>query len=57
MVKHLALDPAGVLDPQTGKFDESKSVVEDPDKLRVFDDSNPIPAQAVKPGSVVELHK
>ena len=57
MVKHLGLDPAGVLDPQTGKFDESKSVVEDPDKLRVFDDANPIPGHAVKPGTVIELHK
>jgi uncharacterized protein len=53
MVKHLRLDSAGVLDPTTGKFDETKSVVETPEQMRVFDEANPIPAHALKPGSMV----
>jgi len=55
MVKHLGLDPAGVLDPETGKFDESKTVVEKPDEMRVFDEEHPLPQHALKPGSLVEL--
>lgn len=55
MVEHLGLDPEGVLDPQTGEFDETKSVVEDAEKMRVFDEAMVIPACAVKPGTVVEL--
>lgn len=55
MVKHLGLDSSGVLDPQSGKFDESKSVVETPDKMRVFDDANPLPDHALKPGSLVQF--
>jgi hypothetical protein len=53
MIKHLGLDPTGVLDPQSGQFDESKSVVETPDEMRVFDETNPIPMHALKPGSIV----
>jgi hypothetical protein len=53
MVKHLGLDATGVLDPKTGIFDESESVVETPEQMRVFDESNPIPGHALKPGSMV----
>jgi len=55
MVKHLGLDPNGVLDPQTGKFDESKTVVEKPEQMRVFDDEHPLPEHALKPGTLVDL--
>jgi hypothetical protein len=55
MARHLGLDPTGVLDPQTGQFDESKSVVEKPEQMRVFDEANPIPTQALKPGSLVSF--
>jgi len=53
MVKHLGLDPKGVLDPKTGAFDESKTAVETPDTMRVFDQANPLPKHALKPGSPV----
>ncbi len=55
MVKHLKLDPAGVLDPQTGVFDESHNTIEKPEQMRVFDASFPLPQQALKPGSLVEF--
>jgi hypothetical protein len=53
MVKHLGLDPEGVLDPKTGVFDESKTVLEKPDQMRVFDQAHPLPDHALKPGSPV----
>lgn len=55
MVKHLGLDPTGVVVPATGKFDESKSVVETPEQMRVFDEAHPIPAHALAPGSIIEF--
>jgi hypothetical protein len=53
MAKHLGLDPEGVLDPKSGIFDESKTVVESPDEMHVFDKTNPLPKHALKPGSMV----
>ena len=53
MVKHLGLDPDGVLDPETGVFDEGKTVLERPAEMRVFDQANPLPKDALKPGSLV----
>jgi len=53
MVKHLGLDPKGVLNPKTDVFDESKTVLEKPDQMRVFDQANPLPEHALKPGSPV----
>jgi poly(3-hydroxybutyrate) depolymerase len=56
LVKHLGLDSTGVLDPATGKFNETKSIVETPEQMRVFDEANPLPANAVKPGTRVEFY-
>ena len=53
MVKHLGLDPQGVQDQKTGTFDESKTVLETPARMRVFDEENPLPKHALKPGSRV----
>lgn len=53
MVKHLGLDARGVFDPQTEVFDESKTVIETPEQMRVFDESHPLPKHALKPGSRV----
>lgn len=53
MVEHLGLDTTGVLDPQTGNFDESKNSVETPEQMRVFSDSHPLPKHALQPGSLV----
>jgi hypothetical protein len=53
MVKHLKLDSEGVLDKKTELYDESKTVLETPEQMRVFDDSRPLPKHALKPGSRV----
>ncbi|MEO2023470.1 MAG: acetylxylan esterase [Pirellulaceae bacterium] len=53
MVKHLGLDAKGVQDKATGVFDESKTVLEKPALMRVFDDQHPLPSHALKPGSMV----
>ena len=55
MVKHLGLDSGGVLDSKTGVFDESKTVLERPAAMRVFDKAHPLPKHALKPGSLVEF--
>lgn len=53
MVKHMGLDATGVLDKSTGAFDESKTFLEKPELMRVFDDQHPLPSHALKPGSMV----
>jgi len=53
MVQHLGLDPAGVMDPGTGVFDESGTTLERPEQMRVFDEDHPIPQHALEPGSSV----
>ena len=53
MVKHLGLDPKGVLDSKTGDYDESKTVLEKPDRMRVFGKENRLPPHALKPGASV----
>lgn len=55
MVKHLKLNAEGVLDPETGVFDESANTIEPVDDMRVFDDSFPLPEHALKPGAIVEF--
>ncbi len=53
MVKNLGLDAKSVLDPNTELFDESKTVLETPEQMRVFDQPGALPEQALKPGSSV----
>jgi hypothetical protein len=55
LVMHLGLDPGGVRDANNGPFDESKTVVETPETMRVFDDSHPLPQHALQPGSLVKF--
>ena len=55
LVKHLGLDAKGILDPQTGKFDESKTVLESVAQMQVFNMNHPQPAHALKPGSQVVM--
>jgi hypothetical protein len=55
MVKHLALDPTGVFDAESETYDESKTVLETPEQMRVFDDSFPLPEHALEPDSIVEF--
>ena len=53
MVKHMGLDAKGILDKATGVFDESKTVLEKPALMRVFDAEHPLPSHALKPGAKV----
>ena len=55
MVSHLGLDPAGVLDSKTGKFDEGATTLETPEQMRVFDGEHPLPDHALKPGAMVPI--
>ena len=55
MVKHLGLDSRGILNKSTGVFDETKTTLETPDQMRVFDKDHPLPVDALKPGSVVSF--
>lgn len=55
MVKHLGLNNRQVLDASSGRFDESKTVIEKPAEMRVFDDKHPLPSKALKPGSRVAM--
>ena len=55
MVKHLKLDSTGILNAETGEFDESKNVIESVETMRVFDEQHPMPTSALKPGSIVEF--
>ena len=43
----------GVYDATTELFDESKTVIETPEEMRVFDASHPLPEHALEPGSTV----
>lgn len=55
MAKHLGLEAKGVYDTAGDIFDESPTVIETPEQMRVFDDKHPVPAQALKPGMPVEF--
>ena len=55
MAKHLKLNVSGVRDPETGVFDESKTVLETPEQMRVFDASFPLPNHALAPGEKVSM--
>ena len=55
MVKHLGLDSKGIVDPKTGVFDEGRTVIESPEKMRVFGEAHPLPKHALKPGSAVSF--
>jgi len=56
LVKHLGLDAKGIVDPKTGKFDESKTVMETVAQMQVFNDKRPQPIHALKPGASVAIH-
>ena len=55
MVKHLKLDSEGVLDTKTGVYDETGNVIEEVDLMRTFDNDNPLPKHALKPGSLIQF--
>lgn len=55
MIKHLGLDASGVLDKNTGKFDESKNTVEKVATMRTFNTLADMPQHALKPGAMISL--
>ena len=55
MVKHLRLNPKGVFNATTELFDESNTVIETPEQMRVFDETNPLPKHALAPNAKVSL--
>ena len=55
MVKHLDLDSKGVLDPKTGKYDETQNTIEEVETMRTFDSLADMPNHALKPGSRISF--
>jgi hypothetical protein len=55
MAKHLGLRVEGILNTDTGLFDESKYVVETPEQMRVFDKSHPLPLTTLQPGALIKF--
>lgn len=55
MVKHLDLDSKGVLDPKTGKYDETQNTIEEVGAMRTFDSLADMPKHALKPGSTISF--
>lgn len=55
MVRHLKLDPTGVLDSKSGVFDESQNTIEEVKIMRVFNQDHPLPKHALQPGSLVKF--
>lgn len=53
MVKHLGLDEQGVFDTKTELYDETRTTIETPEQMYVFDASKPYPASGLKPGANV----
>ena len=55
LAKHLKLNTKGVLNPDTELFDETRTHLETPEQMRVFDDTHPLPEHAVKPGTLINF--
>ena len=53
MVKHLGLNPKGVLNKKSGVYDESKNTIEKPKRMHNFASLKDMPKHALKPGAVV----
>ena len=55
MVKHLGLNPKGVLNKKSGVYDESKNTIETPKRMHNFSSLKDMPKHALKPGSLVSF--
>ena len=55
MVKHLDLNTDGIFDAEQEVFDESKTVLETPEQMRVFSEQFPLPSHALTPGVKVNM--
>ena len=55
MVKHLGLDPKGVLNEKSGEYDEKKNTIEKVATMRIFNVLTDMPKHALKPGPIVSF--
>ncbi len=55
MVKHLGLNPKGVLNKKSGVYDESKNTIETPKRMHNFASLKDMPKHALKPGAMVSF--
>ncbi len=53
MLKHLGLDSKGVFDTETELYDETRTTIETPEQMYVFDESKPYPTSGLNPGANV----
>ena len=56
MVKHLGLNPNGVLSKKTGEYDESGNTIETTAQQRTFNSLDELPAHALKPGARISFN-
>lgn len=57
MAKHLGLDRSPVFDQETELYDESATVIETPQEMRVFENSSAMPKHSLEPGAEVDLRR
>jgi hypothetical protein len=55
MVKHLGLNPKGVLNKKSGVYDESKNTIETPKRMHNFASLKDMPKHALKPGKMISF--
>ncbi len=55
MVKHLGLNPKGVLNKKSSVYDESKNTIETPKRMHNFASLKDMPKHALKPGAMVSF--
>jgi len=55
MVKHLGLNPKGVLNKKSSVYDESKNTIETPKQMHNFASLKDMPKHALKPGAMVSF--
>ncbi len=56
MVKHLGLDPKGVLNSKSGEFDEKENTIEKVTTMRTFNSLGEMPKHALKPGKLISFN-
>ena len=56
MVKHLGLNPKGVLDKKTEEYDETGNTIETTAQQRTFNSLDEMPKHALKPGTLITFN-
>ena len=55
MVKHLGLEPKGVLNKKTGEYDETGNTIETTAQQRTFNSLDEMPEHVLKPGTTISF--